>query len=136
MAQILELLRQPEDPSADHVTYAGQDVAGYASEPYCRPVSPEVGIFCHPHNHSAVRATQMSLEAYLDLRGWPKTDPSYELQAEGYLVEQPNIGPANAKISPFFIAWVAKNEFDAVYKKRKSKEFSLFLAVDRGKDNG
>lgn len=80
-------------------------------------IDPELAIFCNPQMHQNIRAKPMQLDAYLDLRGWRKDYPDLNLQAEGYVVERPDLGPPNHPSFPFFIAWLPKSQFEKWFKR-------------------
>lgn len=123
----------------DHTAQADQsaqpclEASGYASELI---LDPEVGIFCNPALNVRVRASEMTLGDYLDLRGWSKMDPSIDLQKKGYLIERPDMGPPNHESFPFFIAWLSKFQFDSFYRKEDVNNFSQLTLIHRNKDNG
>lgn len=123
MVQLTDLIHAPVfDAGNLLIPNKVQDVA---------EVSPEVGIFCHPTNNSKIRAAQMTLGAYLDLRGWDASEDD-DRDAPGYLVERPDAGPPNHPDFNFFIAWVPKKALDDVYLKEKPRNFSKLEPVTRG----
>lgn len=75
----------------------------------------EVRLFCNPSKLKAVRAIPMAFGDYMTLRCW-RPDPQDDLKLQGYLVECPEMGPANHGAYENFIAWVSKDSFDRLYE--------------------
>ena len=117
----------------EHTAYPCEDASGYASELI---LDPEVGIFCNPALNVHVRASEMTLGDYLDLRGWSKIGEGLDVQKDGYLVERPDMGPPNHEKYPFFIAWLSKFQFDRFYRKEEINKIKTLTLIPRGKDNG
>lgn len=76
----------------------------------------EMRIFLNPDREVTVRATPMELGEYLQLREWSPGKRT-DLEAPGYLVERPDMGPPNQKGFEFFIAWLPKDNFEEFYEQ-------------------
>lgn len=79
-------------------------------------IEAELRIFLNPQRDMTVRARPMALGDYLKLRGWGPGQ-RVDLDAAGYLVERPDMGPPNQKGFDFFIAWLPKANFEQFYER-------------------
>lgn len=75
----------------------------------------EARLLCNPDASVTIKAAPMTLGAYMELRGW-KLGRDENPNQLGYLVERPDMGPANQKGFDHFIAWVEKHSFERFYE--------------------